>query len=150
DMPARFFDRLLLMRQCARARRDQIDLGLDALPGHADRIGIAGDAIDTVILRDGVEQLLVVTEGDIARHIVHPRQIRRPDLAPGHRNDPVRDPVGHQLARNPTIYRPDLDARDLFGVRHGLPDGADGLLEVADEAATYPIGTFNADPKHPE
>ena len=94
--------------------RDEVDLGLDPLPGHADRIGVARLAVDPVVLRNRVQQFLVLAERDGAGDVVHPGEIDRADLAAGNARHAVRDPLGDVHARHAAVHRADFEAGHLL------------------------------------
>ena len=71
--------------------------------------------VDQVVLRDGVQQLVVPAEADVARHVVHPGHVAGADLVAGDRHHAVGAPARHVLAGDAAVDRADLDARPCAG-----------------------------------
>src|SRR6185369_3244297 len=112
---------------------------------HADRLVDPALLVDQVILRDGVQQLVVPPEADVARHVVDAGDIARPDLIAGDAHHPVRAAAGHVLARDAAVRGADLDAGHTLRALHRLVDGPGGLLDVPDDAAPDAGGLLGGD-----
>ena len=117
---------------------DQVDLGLEPRARHADRLVDPALLVDQVVLRDGVQQLVVAAEADVARHVVDPGDIAGADLVAGDRHHAVGAAPRHVLARDAAVDRAHFDAGHALGALHRLVDGAGGLFDVAHHAAADP------------
>ena len=129
----------------AREDGDQVDLGLEAGAGHADRLVDARLLVDEVVLRDRVQQLVVPAERHVARHVVDAGDVAGPDLVAGDAHHPVRAAARHVLPGDAAIDRAHLDAGHPLGVLHRLGDGAGGFLDVPHHAAADPGAPFHGD-----
>src|SRR5690606_37528969 len=134
----------------ARPGGDQVDLGLEPLTAHPDRVAVTRLAIDAVVVSDGVQQLLVVPERDIAGNIIDAGEIRGADLAAGDARNTVRHALRHVFTCDTDVDRADLDAGDLLGVTHCLANGAHRLVEIADNATANSRRRFDTDAEYPE
>jgi hypothetical protein len=128
----------------ARKHRHQVDFGFEPGPCHPDGLADPTLLVDQVILGDGVQQLVVAPEADVARHVVHPGHIAGADLVSGDRHHAMRRAPGNMLPRDAAVDRPDLDARHALGALHGLVDGPGCLFDVAHDAAPYARAPLHA------
>ena len=80
DVIARALDALLQVLQDAGEHRNEVDLGLQPRPRHADGLVDPALLVDQIVLRNGVQQLVVPPEADVARHVVDPGHVAGPDL----------------------------------------------------------------------
>ena len=110
----------LQVLQHAREHRDQIDLGLQPRARHADRLVDPALLVDQVVLRDGVQQLVVAPEADVARHVVDPGDVAGPDLVAGDRR-PCRASCAPPRARRRCRNRPSPLRRRPYAGRSSSP-----------------------------
>src|SRR5256712_5443326 len=101
-----------------RLHRHEVDLDLEPRARHADRVGDAALLADHVLLRDVVQQLVIPTDRDGPRDLVHPRHALRRDLLAVHRHDARGRARRHVLSRDPARHPRDLHARHPLGVAH--------------------------------
>src|ERR1041385_6972682 len=129
----------------AREHGEEGALRFGAGAGHPDRVGDPLLLVHQVVLGDGVEQLVVPAEADVARHVVDPGHVRGADLDPGDRDHAVGAPGRDVLAGDTAVHRANLHAGHELGLPHGLVDGAGGLLDVPHDAPADPAGPLHRD-----
>ncbi len=149
DVISRALDALLQVLQDAGEHRDEVDLGLQPRPRHADRLVDPALLVDQIVLRNGVQQLVVPPEADVARHVVDPRHIAGPDLVARDADHAVRAAPRHVLARDAAVGRPHFDARHTLGALHRFVDGPGGFFDVTDHAAPDPAGLLRGHAQDP-
>ena len=141
-------DALSEVLEHARQNGNEIYLGFKSRAGHPDRLADAALLVDQVVLGNGMEELVVTPEADIARHVVDPGHVARPDLVAGDRHHPVGAAARHVLAGDAAVGGSHLDARHALSALHGPVDGAGGFLDVAHDAPPDAVAALDPHPEN--
>ncbi len=118
-----------VLRGAVRAGND-VDLGLQAHAGHADRIADAFLRVDDVFLRQHVQDLLVGRDGDRLGGVDHPLHVALHHLFVLDGHDAVRIEAAYVAAGDAGVHRMDFAARHELRFFDRALDGLDGGFDV--------------------
>ena len=124
---------------------DDVHLGLEAHPGHADGIAYPLLRVDDVFLRQHVQDLLIGGNRHRLGRVDHALDIALHHFLVLDRDDAVRVQAAHVAAGDAGVHRMDLAARHELGLFHRALDGLHGGLDVDHHALLQAARRMGAD-----
>ena len=109
---------------------DDVDLGLEAHAGHAQRLLDAVLVVDDELLRQDVDDLAVQRDGDRLGRVDDPGDVGLADLLVLHRDDALAVEALDVAAGDAGVDGGDLAAGHQLGLFDRAADGGDGGLDV--------------------
>ena len=134
-----------VLRRADRAGH-HVDLRLQAHPRHAGGLPDPFLAVDDVLLRDGVEDLLIGRDRDGPRGVDDPLHVLRRHFLVADRHHAVGVEAADVAARDAGEHRMDLASRHELRLFHRAPDRLHGGFDVHHHALLQPARRVDAHP----